>query len=99
MTIILHEEAENEYFESIGFYEIQEPGLGHRFGEEVTAYIEQIAENPELARQRPGGYRRVNLSIFPHYIAYIVRGNIIWIVAIAHGHRRPEYWKERTTNI
>jgi len=46
-----------------------------------------------------GGYRRVNLRIFPYYIAYIIRSNGLWILAIAHTHRRPEYWIEREKTI
>ena len=28
-------------------------------------------------------------------IPYFVRGDVIVIAAVAHGHRRPEYWKQR----
>jgi hypothetical protein len=37
--------------------------------------------------------------IFPYYIAYIVRGNVLWILAIAHSHRRPDYWIDRKQMI
>ena len=33
--------------------------------------------------------------MLPHYIAYVIRGETVWIVAIAHGHRRPEFWIDR----
>jgi hypothetical protein len=41
---------------------------------------------------RRGGYRRVNLRVFPYYVAYIVRDPVIWILSIAHSHSLPEYW-------
>jgi len=59
---------------------------------EVAEAVGRILRHPELARLRPKGYRRVNLHAFPHYIAYVIRGDTIWIVAIAHGYRRPEFW-------
>ena len=48
-----------------------------------------------LWRERSGGYRRVNCPVFPYYIPFFIRGNKIIIAAIAHGHRKPGYWKSR----
>jgi len=45
------------------------------------------------------GYRRVNLKTFPYYIAYIVREDTLWILAIAHSHSKPEYWILRKNEI
>jgi plasmid stabilization system protein ParE len=95
MTLITLDTAEQEFAESVAYYESREQGLGSRFRDEVVAAANWIVQNPEMPRLRPKGYRRVNLRAFPHYIAYVVRGDTIWIVAIAHGHRRPEFWLKR----
>lgn len=95
MTLITLEEAEQEFAESATYYESREPGLGLRFRDEVAAVVNWILRFPEVPRVRRKGYRRVNLRAFPHYVAYIIRGNRIWVVAIAHGHRRPEFWVDR----
>ena len=95
MTLIILGEAEQDFAESIAYYESREPGLGWRFRNEVTEAVKRILRDPELTRLRPKGYRRVNLHAFPHYIAYVIRGETIWIVAIAHGYRRPEFWIHR----
>ena len=92
MTLIILGEAEQDFAESIAYYESKEPGLGWRFRNEVAEVVKRILRHPELARLRPKGYRRVNLRAFPHYIAYVIRRDTIWIVAIAHGYRRPEFW-------
>jgi plasmid stabilization system protein ParE len=34
-------------------------------------------------------------EVFPYYIAYFVRGDLIVIAAVAHGSRHPDYWKRR----
>ena len=31
----------------------------------------------------------------PYYIAYIIHSEVIWVLAIAHSARRPEYWITR----
>jgi plasmid stabilization system protein ParE len=95
MTVITLDEASREFAESVKYYENKEPGLGKRFRDEVAAAIAWISVNPETPRVRTRGYRRVNLRAFPHYIAYMIRGETIWILAIAHAHRRPEFWLER----
>ena len=28
-------------------------------------------------------------------VAYTIRQDTIWVVAIVHGHRRPEFWLDR----
>jgi plasmid stabilization system protein ParE len=92
MRLIILGDAERDFAESVAYYEAKEPGLGRRFRNEVVAVVDRIHRSPELPRLRPKGYRRSNLRVFPHYIAYVIRGDAIWIVAIAHGYRRPEFW-------
>jgi hypothetical protein len=75
MTLITLEEAEKEFAESVAYYESRESGLGRRFRDEVAITVDWIARNPKIPRLRRGRYRRVNLRAFPHYIAYIVRGD------------------------
>ncbi len=95
MTLITLEEADHEFVESVDYYESREPGLGVRFRDEVAAVVDWITRFPEQPRLRRKGYRRVNLRAFPHYVAYVIREDTIWVVAIAHGHRRPEFWIDR----
>lgn len=95
MTVEILQEAEAELNEAIAHYEDVEPGLGQRLKEEARAAILWIQDNPELPRLRLKGYRRVNLKVFPYYVAYFIWGDAIWILAVAHGRRRPEYWMER----
>jgi len=89
------EEARDEFLEAALYYESKEPGLGKRLRQEVSHVIERILADPCLWRERPGGYRRVNCPVFPYYVAYFIRADTIVIAAVAHGHRRPDYWKDR----
>jgi plasmid stabilization system protein ParE len=89
------EEARDEFWEAALYYESKEPGLGVRLRGEVSHVIGRILADPFLWRERPGGYRRVNCPVFPYYVAYIIRADKVVIAAVAHGHRRPNYWKDR----
>ncbi len=89
------EDAEQELFEAALYYESKEAGLGSRFRDDVAHILDRIIEDPLLWRERTGGYRRANCPVFPYYIPYIIRKQKIIIVAIAHGNRKPGYWKSR----
>lgn len=88
-------DAEQELVEAALWYESKEAGLGVRFRDEIAHVLDRIVTDPLLWRERDGGYRRVNCPVFPHYIPYFIRGQKIIIAAIAHGHRKPGYWKSR----
>jgi toxin ParE1/3/4 len=95
---ILHA-AEEELTDAVAYYEEVEPGLGLRLKEEVRTIIRWIGDNPEIPRLRPQGYRRVNLKVFRYYIPYFIWKDVVWILAVAHGSRRPEYWIERKKSL
>ena len=92
MRIRFADEASVEFLNGISYYEKRQTNLGRRFKLEVEQTIRWLANNSEICQLRPGGYRRLNLLIFPYYILYIVRGSTLWILAIAHQRRIPEYW-------
>ena len=94
MRIELHPEADAEFAAQVEYYERKEAGLGVRFYREVIAFFDWIAENPSLPRLRKT-YRRVNCKVFPFYIAYVFEGDLVWVLAVAHGKKRPGYWRKR----
>ena len=99
MTIVVLSQAADEFDDATASYEDQQANLGRRFRDEVDRHIRWIVEHADVPRLRPGGYRRVNLKAFPYCVAYLRTAETVWILAIAHGHREPEYWIDRKQNI
>ena len=99
MKKIILQQAFEELNAAVAYYEEQQPGLGLRLKDEVDKHINWILSNSSVPRVRSGGYRRVNLKVFPYYLAYIIREDTLWILAVAHGHRKPEYWIKRKNKI
>lgn len=97
MNLRILQEASAELADAIAHYEGIEAGLGIRLKEEVRAALSWIEENPELPRIRSNGYRRINLKVFAYYLAYTIWEDAIWVLAIAHSARRPEYWIDRSS--
>src|SRR5947209_11402593 len=91
-----HEAAITEYEAALDWYMERSVAAGAKSAEEVGRAIIKIAE----ARQRwPAGKlgtRRSLLARFPFAIVYRELPAIIQVLAVAHGHRRPGYWKNRT---
>lgn len=62
--------------------------------------MELVARWPrdgEVVEKVPGDLdvRRVPVGRFPHHVAYLVTGDVLHVVAIAHDRRRPAYWSGR----
>jgi plasmid stabilization system protein ParE len=76
------------------YLERSEPAADE-FVSEVDRAIALVIESPR--RWPVGEYntRRFVLQRFPFAIAYRERDSGVQILAFAHGHRRPGYWKER----
>jgi len=99
MKKIFLQQAFEELNDAIAYYEEQQPGLGLKMKTEVNQHVNWILKNSTIPRIRNSGYRRVNLKIFPYYIAYIVYQETLWILAIGHSHRKPVYWIKRKNEI
>jgi len=91
----LHPHADREYIAHALFYERQEAGLGSRFVDEIERGIEILVSQPRIGPQFKEGFRYFVLDIFPFSLIYRIEPERIWIVAVAHQSRRPNYWRER----
>lgn len=90
-----HPDARLELREAADFYDLERPGLGTEFLDEVERAIGRIVENPESSPVILGHVRKCVISRFPFSVIYSVRDGVIRVSAFAHTSRRPFYWRER----
>lgn len=90
----IHETAEAEVNEAADFYDLEDPGLGNVFLDEVERAIEDISQHPEAA-PLVRGVRKKPLQKFPYSLVYSLRSDEIRLLAVAHQKRRPFYWRGR----
>jgi toxin ParE2 len=95
VTIRFLEIAEVELDQAIGWYESQRPGLGDAFLNEVLAAADRIVRYPDAWQQLGVDIRRYRLSRFPYGVIYAIESGDIVVLAIAHLHRKPDYWRDR----
>ena len=68
-----------------------------RFKQRIAEGPRAIASDPERFGRVPDlpGVQKLRLKQFPFSLLYINRPDLVWVVAVAHGSRKPGYWKAR----
>ncbi len=90
-----HEAAALEYEAAFDWYLERSWAAAEKFADEVSRAVSKIAEAP---RRWPAGKlktRRFLPARFPFAIVYRELPAVIQVLAVAHSHRRPGYWKKR----
>jgi len=96
MKVVLERDADAEMVAAAEYYEAQ-PGLGSDFLDKVDEAIVKIAADPFRFAfyRRSKNVRSVRLARFPYRLLFVVEPKKIFIVAVAHLHRHPDFWKHR----
>jgi plasmid stabilization system protein ParE len=96
MKVIFSKYAKQELDDATHYYEVEYPGLGMRFREEIRKAARRISEYPEAWSVERGDVRKCALHKFPYKLLYSIEEDHIFIIAVAHQHRKPDYWIERS---
>lgn len=94
-SVVFLPQAEQEMVEAAKYYESQAAGLGANYLSETERAVAAIAESPETWPIIEGKLRRRLVRRFPFGILYCIDPNEIVVVAVAHLHRKPGYWRGR----
>jgi len=88
-------EAARDLADAADWYEERQPGLGHRFLDEVAAAFSAIAEAPSMFPNVHRNTRRTLIRRFPFGVYYRIEGAEVVVVAVMHASRNPSRWKSR----
>ena len=96
----LHADAAAELEAAAIWYDERRAGLGLQLLAAVDRAVEHArswphsgAAVPELPRDLE--VRRLPVTHFPYHLVYLLRNEVIHVLAVAHDHRTPGYWKSR----
>jgi len=70
-------------------------GIGKEFFNEVLQTINLISVFPEVWAKNSERTRKAVLKKIPYNLIYLKYHGMIYIIAVAHQHREPEYWIDR----
>jgi ParE-like toxin of type II ParDE toxin-antitoxin system len=86
-------DAALELLAAVEHYEAERPGLGGEFLDAVDLAIVAIKEAPTRWPRIDQHARRYRLDRFPYHLVYDIKESVVVIIAVAHQHREPGYWK------
>jgi toxin ParE1/3/4 len=95
--LLISEPASQELAEAVRWHEERRPGWGERFFDEVIRTLGLVEAYPESGspRRGPRPARQLKVRGFPYVVAYRIRADDVYVVAVAHTSRRPGYWQHR----
>jgi plasmid stabilization system protein ParE len=74
------------------WYEAQSPGLGLEFELAFELQLKRLEQVPLLYPEVVSGVRRTLLPRFPYGVFYVIRGDLVHILAVIHNVRSPKRW-------
>jgi len=91
----IHPSALAEFKSALSWYLERNETAADKFVAELDRAIELLAATPRRWPAGDHGTRKFVLRRFPFAIFYREKQAVVQVPAIAHGHRRPGYWKDR----
>lgn len=68
--------------------------LGEELADEIERAVRLIAERPMVGSDIGEGERKFTVDRFRYNVIYRIQGKTIYVLAIAHHRRKPNYWRE-----
>ena len=94
-SVRIHPAALEEAAAATDWYAQRSRRAAERFLDELERALDQIARNPARYPLHEFGTRRMVLRRFPFVIVFRQTDAGLEIIAVAHGRRRPGYWRGR----
>lgn len=90
-----HPGAEEEYLATLSWYRERSFSAATNFENNFIRAVERIIESPERWPIYFQNFRKYTLQQFPFSIVYQSAASEVVVFAIAHGSRKPGYWRTR----
>jgi plasmid stabilization system protein ParE len=95
IPVVFHEEALREMIGAAKWYNHQQEGVGKEFLEEIDSVLNRISATPDAFGFFRGNVQYLRLHRFPYAVLYYKKSDNIFIIAVMHLHRNPDYWLDR----
>jgi hypothetical protein len=95
VKVELLEPARQDLLDGYWFYELQAPGVGLRFLEEMKRQIDSLYQTAGIHRRVNERSHWIITRKFSHAIYYHVNGDIAYVEAVIDCRRSPDWIKQR----
>ena len=87
--------ARQEIDEAYAWLEERSSGKGLEFLDDLDRAVRRVVTFPLASTEVEPGVRRCLFAHFPYAMLYGIDEDTIVVLAVAHAHRRPNYWLGR----
>ena len=94
-AVKFHPAAVEEAIAAYDWYTARSLAAARGFRDELTHAVDAVTEDPERWPRYGAHARRYLFPRFPFSLIYRVRGKEVEVLAVAHGKRKPGYWRSR----
>ena len=95
VEVKFHEDAVAEYEAAFEWYYLRSEFVASRFAEELNRAIAVVSDAPKRWTVANHGARKFLLQRFPFAVFYRELASGVQVLAVAHGRRKPGYWRNR----
>jgi plasmid stabilization system protein ParE len=95
--VVFHPEALTEAEAAIAWYQARSTHAAELLFTELEAAIDAVIQAPSRWPVYDEACRRFPLRRFPYLLIYREKEKVIEVLAVAHGRRRPGYWRKRAS--
>lgn len=96
MRPLFSPDARLEFEAAERYCDVQVAGLGKAFRDGVRAGLRRIRTWPLACPVERGTIRRAVLGRFPYKLMYSVEAEAIYVIPVAHQHRKSDHWTDRS---
>ena len=89
--------AVREIGEARDWYEARSLGLGGEFESALEQQLKRLEQTPELYAEVVTGVRRALLPRLPYGVFFVIRGDLVHLLAVIHNVRNPKRWPNPAT--
>ena len=95
MRLALHRHARKEIADAAAFYKQRNVSVATRFLDSLERVLLHLARNPRRYRLIEPNLHQARIPRFPYVLIYRVDPSEIFILAVKHDRRQPDYWRYR----
>jgi plasmid stabilization system protein ParE len=92
----IHSDAKEEARDAARYLEVQRKGYGKKLRQAFQDAFKRIKRNPRaFPRYGDSQFRKCLLQKFRYTIFFAELEDFVWVAAVAHQKREPDYWISR----
>lgn len=95
IAVDYHPGAIEDLKDAYRWYKAESPLAAHRYRLAFRQAIQSLREQPWIGTPYLHGTRKVLLKNFPYLVVYHPARSGVYVIAVAHGHRKQGYWHKR----